>query len=111
MSIKIYSISTDWSGKNTSMVCTLIGLMMRFLLIFQCQDKLKKLLKFQHPIPSKPQQSPFRITGSRPFRSGHRQYAPGPERSLILDAIGSTMVKIHVQVTKRSQARSRRVRR
>ena len=53
----------------------------------------KVLLKFQHPTPSKPQQTPYHVPASRPFRSSTRQYAPSPDTSPSLNATGVTRVQ------------------
>ena len=88
-----YSIATDWSGQH------FCGLHLDWhydegYVDLSMPEYIEKvLLKFQHPTPSNPQQSPYHVPACRPFRSGSHQYAPSPDTSSTLDAAEITRVQ------------------
>ena len=54
---------------------------------------MKVLEKYQHPLPVKPQHSPFKLAPYVSLRKNERQYGPSPDLSPTLDASNTTWIQ------------------
>jgi len=88
-----YKVSTDWEGKKMCGLTFDWNYTKGYVDVSMPGYIPNVLHKFQRSTPKRPHRSSYNIQPHKPFIKGHRQYAPVPDSSLLLDADGTTRVQ------------------